>query len=178
MIRGQMVDHRIPENLQQVFHSFFGSCDGGMSGMPSFRRCVGPDIRNAVHVTLSRTRGGNQPLPKLVTQPFLRRKHLSSPLGCFNYSQPLSASATTMSTWGIGANDVSEQTQALKDAASSKGMSVLSTDWAAPGLPQHSETENAGLRNKLMKRDTELSELKLTLNETLRKVCTVHYHSA
>lgn len=32
------------------------------------------------------------------------------------------------------------------------------------------ETENAGLRNQLLKRDTELSELKSTLNETLRKV--------
>ncbi|KAF7975216.1 hypothetical protein HWV62_10300 [Athelia sp. TMB] len=57
-----------------------------------------------------------------------------------------------MSVLTIGANDVSDQTRALKDAASSK------------------ETENAGLRNTLMKRDTELGELKGALNEALRKL--------
>jgi hypothetical protein len=32
------------------------------------------------------------------------------------------------------------------------------------------EIENAGLRNQLLKRDTEFNELKSTLNETLHKV--------
>jgi hypothetical protein len=77
-----------------------------------------------------------------------------------------------MSIWNIGKDDVSEHTQALKDTASSKGDNY----WFVQESTAHScfctclEIENSGLRNQLLKRDSELNEIKSTLNETLHKV--------
>ncbi|KAG1783583.1 hypothetical protein EV702DRAFT_1273838 [Suillus placidus] len=57
-----------------------------------------------------------------------------------------------MSLKDIGKYDVSEEAQALKDK-----------------LASH-DTENAGLRSRLMKREAELEEIKTSLNETLYKL--------
>ncbi|KII94276.1 hypothetical protein PLICRDRAFT_36532 [Plicaturopsis crispa FD-325 SS-3] len=57
-----------------------------------------------------------------------------------------------MSSWNIGKDDVSEETQTLKNRLASK------------------DTQCASLQGQLMKRDTELDELKTTLNETLHKL--------
>ncbi|KAG2756501.1 hypothetical protein P692DRAFT_20843751 [Suillus brevipes Sb2] len=57
-----------------------------------------------------------------------------------------------MSLKDIGKYDVSEEAQALKDKLASQ------------------DTENAGLRSRLMKRDAELEEIKASLNETLHKL--------
>ncbi|KAG2155503.1 hypothetical protein DEU56DRAFT_724162 [Suillus clintonianus] len=57
-----------------------------------------------------------------------------------------------MSLKDIGKYDVSEETQALKDKVASQ------------------DTENAGLRSRLMKREAELEEIKTSLNETLYKL--------
>ncbi|KAG1904772.1 uncharacterized protein F5891DRAFT_945033 [Suillus fuscotomentosus] len=59
-----------------------------------------------------------------------------------------------MSLKDIGKYDVSEEAQALKDKLASQ------------------DTENAGLRSRLMKREAELEELKTSLNETLYKLST------
>jgi hypothetical protein len=77
-----------------------------------------------------------------------------------------------MSIWNIGKDDVSEHTQALKDTASSKGniIDFVQVSVAYSCFRPRSEIENAGLRNQLLKRDSELNELKSTLNETLHKV--------
>ncbi|KAH7930915.1 hypothetical protein BV22DRAFT_1053449 [Leucogyrophana mollusca] len=57
-----------------------------------------------------------------------------------------------MSVADLGKYDVSEQTQALKEKLSSQ------------------DTENAGLRSQLMKREAELEGIKISLNETLHKL--------
>ncbi|KAG1826291.1 uncharacterized protein BJ212DRAFT_1475623 [Suillus subaureus] len=57
-----------------------------------------------------------------------------------------------MSLKDIGKYDVSEEAQALKDKLASQ------------------DTENAGLRSHLMKREAELEEIKTSLNETLYKL--------
>ncbi|KAG1885564.1 hypothetical protein F4604DRAFT_1726845 [Suillus subluteus] len=57
-----------------------------------------------------------------------------------------------MSLKDIGKYDVSEEAQALKDKLASQ------------------DTENAGLRSRLMKREAELEEIKTSLNETLYKL--------
>ncbi|KAG2156547.1 uncharacterized protein EDB93DRAFT_1127280 [Suillus bovinus] len=57
-----------------------------------------------------------------------------------------------MSLKDIGKYDVSEEAQALKDKLASQ------------------DTENAGLRSRLMKREAELEEIKVSLNETLYKL--------
>ncbi|KAF9245857.1 hypothetical protein BU15DRAFT_40870 [Melanogaster broomeanus] len=57
-----------------------------------------------------------------------------------------------MSIRDIGKNDISEEAQALKDRFASQ------------------ETENAGLRTRLMKRESELEEIKASLDETLYKL--------
>ncbi|KAG1754959.1 uncharacterized protein EDB91DRAFT_1042130 [Suillus paluster] len=57
-----------------------------------------------------------------------------------------------MSLKDIGKYDVSEEAQALKDKLASQ------------------DTENAGLRSRLMKREAELHEIKTSLNETLYKL--------
>ncbi|KAH7910446.1 hypothetical protein BJ138DRAFT_1065179 [Hygrophoropsis aurantiaca] len=57
-----------------------------------------------------------------------------------------------MSIADLGKYDVSEQTQAMKEKLSSQ------------------DTENAGLRSLLMKRDAELQDIKISMNETLHKL--------
>ncbi|KAH7886046.1 hypothetical protein F5I97DRAFT_1809487 [Phlebopus sp. FC_14] len=57
-----------------------------------------------------------------------------------------------MSLEDLGKDDISEETQAFKDKLASQ------------------ETENAGLRNRLMKREAELEELKASLDDTLHKL--------
>ncbi|KAF8560108.1 hypothetical protein OG21DRAFT_26712 [Imleria badia] len=57
-----------------------------------------------------------------------------------------------MSLRDLGKNDVSEETQALKDRLASR------------------DTESAGLRTRLMRREAELEELQATLNETVYKL--------
>ncbi|OAX44932.1 hypothetical protein K503DRAFT_795214 [Rhizopogon vinicolor AM-OR11-026] len=57
-----------------------------------------------------------------------------------------------MSLKDIGKYDVSEETQAFKDKLASQ------------------DTENAGLRSRLMKREAELEEIKASFNETLHKL--------
>ncbi|KAF8140526.1 hypothetical protein EV363DRAFT_1393429 [Boletus edulis] len=57
-----------------------------------------------------------------------------------------------MSLADLGKNDVSEETQALRDRLASQ------------------DTQNAGLRTQLMRREAELEELQATLNETVYKL--------
>ncbi|KIJ66214.1 hypothetical protein HYDPIDRAFT_128845 [Hydnomerulius pinastri MD-312] len=57
-----------------------------------------------------------------------------------------------MSLRDLGKNDISEETQAFKDKLASQ------------------DTENAGLRNRLMKREADLEEIKASLDETLYKL--------
>ncbi|KAG0700673.1 hypothetical protein DFH29DRAFT_611243 [Suillus ampliporus] len=64
-----------------------------------------------------------------------------------------------MSLKDIGKYDVSEEAQALKDKLASQ------------------DTENAGLRSRLMKREVELGEIKTSLNETLYKVVFTSVYS-
>ena len=75
-----------------------------------------------------------------------------------------------MSLTDLGKNDISEETQALKDRLASRGW--LDQDhYLQPGLPTYFlDTECAGLRTQLMRREAELEELQTTFNETLYKV--------
>lgn len=73
-----------------------------------------------------------------------------------------------MSLKDIGKYDVSEETQAFKDKLASQG--AFSRWRCIQLLTFGPDTENAGLRNRLMKREEELEEIKASLNETLHKV--------
>ncbi|KAF9225536.1 hypothetical protein BS17DRAFT_751415 [Gyrodon lividus] len=57
-----------------------------------------------------------------------------------------------MSLRDLGRNDISEETQAFKERLASQ------------------DTQNAGLRTRLMKREAELEEIKASLDETLHKL--------
>ncbi|KAG9314126.1 hypothetical protein JVU11DRAFT_4911 [Chiua virens] len=64
----------------------------------------------------------------------------------------LKLATSAMSLADIGKNDISEETQALKDRLASR------------------DTENAGLRTQLMRREAELEELRATFNDTIYKL--------
>lgn len=73
-----------------------------------------------------------------------------------------------MSLWKIGADDVSEETQAFKDKLASKGM--VSRHERHPRLTQGIDAQIAAQRDRLTKQDTDLQQLRDTLNETIHKV--------
>jgi len=75
-----------------------------------------------------------------------------------------------MSLSDLGKNDISAEVQGFKDRLASQGMFngiVAPSSTLAHDLP---DAENAALRNLLMKREAELNEIKLSLNETVYKV--------
>lgn len=75
-----------------------------------------------------------------------------------------------MSLIDLGKNDISEETQALKDRLASRGWLDHRSLFATSVLINALDTECAGLRTRLMRREAELEELQETLNETVYKV--------
>lgn len=75
-----------------------------------------------------------------------------------------------MSLSDLGKNDISEETQALKDKLASRGWLDHQIAICNQADPAILDTENAGLRTQLMRRGAELEELRATLNDTVYKV--------
>jgi myosin protein heavy chain len=76
-----------------------------------------------------------------------------------------------MSSWNIGIDDVSEETQALKNKLSSQGMYFLPTQSLASSSFCSLDGHIAAQNTQLIKQAAELEEIKSTLNDTLHKVC-------
>jgi myosin protein heavy chain len=76
-----------------------------------------------------------------------------------------------MSTWNIGANDVSQETQNYRNKLSSKGAHyspVVPISYIANRSVK--DTQIAAQQSKLIKQAAELGELKQALNDALHKV--------